>query len=470
MKDTIVLYPNIGRGHLVSMVELGKLILSHHPSLSITILILTPSPNATFTLACNSNAQYIAAVSATIPAITLHSVPMAQLPLDTPSLPPHLISLELSRHSTQNVALALQSLIKASNIKALVIDFLNFSNPKTLTENLTTNIPTFFYYTSAASSLVVLFHISTTLPKQIKDQQFLLHFPGLPAISIDDFPNESIDPLNYTNQIFSQIAEAMKGSSGIIINTCEAIEEKAIAVLNDDGTVPPLFCVGPVISASYGEKDKGCLSWLESQPSQSVVLLCFGSMGLFSREQLKEMAIGLEKSQQRFLWVVRTELECGDSVEEKPSLDELLPEGFLERTKEKGLVVRDWAPQREILSHDSVGGFVTHCGWNSVLESVCEGVPMVAWPLYAEQKLNRVFMVQEMKVALALKEEKDGSVSGSELGERLKELMESDKGKEIRQKVFKMKLSAAEALGERGTSRDALNKLATLWETSYFNI
>ncbi|QCD94720.1 hydroquinone glucosyltransferase [Vigna unguiculata] len=470
MKDTIVLYPNIGRGHLVSMVELGKLILSHHPSLSITILILTPSPNATFTQACNSNAQYIAAVSATIPAITFHSVPMAQLPPDTPSVPPHLISLELSRHSTQNVAFALQSLAKASNIKALVMDFLNFSNPKTLTQNLTTNFPTFFYYTSAASSLVVLFHLPTTLPKQIQDQQFQLHFPGLPAISMDIFPNESLDPLSYINQIFGRIAEAMKGSSGIIINTYEAMEEKAIAVLNDDGILPPLFCVGPVISAPYGEEDKGCLSWLESQPSQSVVLLCFGSMGWFSRRQLMEMAIGLEKSEQRFLWVVRTELEDGNSVEEKPSLDELLPEGFLDRTKEKGLVVRDWAPQREILSHDSVGGFVTHCGWNSVLEAVCEGVPMVAWPLYAEQKLNRVLMVEEMKVALALKEEKDGLVSGSELGERVRELMESDTGKEIRQRVFKMKLSAAEALVEGGTSRVALDRLAAFCKTSSFTI
>lgn len=262
----------------------------------------------------------------------------------------------------------------------------------------------------------------------------------------------------------------MKGSSGIIINTCEAMEEKAIAALNNDRTMPPLFCVGPVISEPYGEEDKGCLSWLESQPSQSVVLLCFGSMGRFSTKQLMEIAIGLEQSEQRFLWVVRTELEGSDSVEEKPSLNELLPEGFLERTKEKGYVVRDWAPQMEILSHHSVGGFVTHCGWNSMLEAVSEGVPMVAWPLYAEQKLNRVLMVQEMKVALAVKEEKDGFVSRTELGERVRELMESETGKDIRQRVFKMKLSAAEALVEGGTSRVALDKLAKLWKSSCFTI
>jgi hypothetical protein len=140
-------------------------------------------------------------------------------------------------------------------------------------------------------------------------------------------------------------------------------------------------------------------------------------------------------------------------------LDELLPEGFLERTKEKGMVVRNWAPQGAILSHDSVGGFVTHCGWNSVLEAICEGVPMVTWPLYAEQRLNKFILVDEMKVALELNESKDGFVSGTEVEDRVKELMDSDKGKEIRQRIFNMKISAKEAREEGGSSHVALNKL-----------
>nr|KYP38006.1 Anthocyanidin 5,3-O-glucosyltransferase [Cajanus cajan] len=91
---------------------------------------------------------------------------------------------------------------------------------------------------------------------------------------------------------------------------------------------------------------------------------------------------------------------------------------------------------------------------------------MVAWPLYAEQKMNRVVLVQEMKVALAVKEDENGVVSSTELGERVKELMDSDKGKEIRQRIFKMKMSAAEAKAEGGTSRVALDKLAMLWKQS----
>jgi hypothetical protein len=176
-------------------------------------------------------------------------------------------------------------------------------------------------------------------------------------------------------------------------------------------------------------------------------------MGIFSKTQLNEIAIGLEKSEKRFLWVVRS-----DPDSEKLSLDELLPEGFLERTKEKGMVVRNWAPQGAILSHDSVGGFVTHCGWNSVLEAVCVGVPMIAWPLYAEQRLNRLIMVEEMKVALKLNES-NGLVSGTELDERIKELMESRRGREIRERILKMKISARDAVGGGGSSLVDLKKL-----------
>ncbi|KAK7380384.1 hypothetical protein VNO78_32894 [Psophocarpus tetragonolobus] len=447
------------------MVELGKVIVTHNPSLSITILILTPS---TTTFAYDSNAEYIATVTATTPAITFHRVPHAPLPFDTPSLPPHLTSLELTRHSVQNVAVALQTLAKVTNLKAIVMDFLNFNDPHFLTKNLDKTVPFYFYYTSGVSTLSVLLHLQTVIETITKNlthdhqQPLDFHIPGLFTISMDDF---SMDSTDYSTQHFPQIAEAMRGSAGIIVNTYEAIEEEPLRALGEDGTIPPLFCVGPLISSPYGKDDNGCLSWLDSQPSQSVVFLSFGSMGCFSRGQLKEIAVGLEKSEQRFLWVVRTVLGGSDS-EEQPSLEELMPEGFLERTKEKGLVVRNWAPQMRILSHDSVAGFVTHCGWNSVLEAVCEGVPMVAWPLFAEQRMNRVVMVREMKVALAVKMEKDGFVSGTELGDRVRELMESDNGKEIRQRVFKTKISAAEAMGEGGTSRVALDKLANLWKQS----
>ncbi|MED6210715.1 hypothetical protein PIB30_066721 [Stylosanthes scabra] len=456
-KDAIVFYPALDRGHLLSMIELANLISTHHPSLSTTLLILTPpTPSTTVK-------QSLSAVS---PSVTLLHLP--PLPLHS-DINPHILSIELCRRNNHNLRQILLSISKTSKIKAVVLDFMNFTAATTVTNEL--NLPTYFYYTSGASSLCTMLHFPTlheTTTRSIKDLHMQIQVPGIPRISSDDYPEVTKDRESFIYQIFLEIAKTMRDKSvGIILNTFDAIEARAIRALSSKQEVnkaPALFCVGPLISSSCENDENGCLNWLDSQPSQSVVLLSFGSLGSFSKKQLMEIAMGLEKSKQRFLWVLRAEATESDNSE--LSLNELLPEGFLERTKEIGLVVRDWAPQVAILSHDSVGGFVTHCGWNSVLEGVCEGVPMVAWPLYAEQKINRVVMVQEMKIALGVKEDKDGFVSASELGERVSELMDSERGKEIRQRIFKMRMSAVEAKGEGGSSRVDLDRLVQFWKST----
>ncbi|CAN1157146.1 UDP-glycosyltransferase 13 [Linum perenne] len=140
-------------------------------------------------------------------------------------------------------------------------------------------------------------------------------------------------------------------------------------------------------------------------------------------------------------------------------LNEILPPGFMNRTQERGFVVKQWAPQ--VLNHESVGGFVTHCGWNSVLESLCAGVPMVGWPLYADQKLANHFMVLEMRVALELKmDESPLAVTADELAKRVTELMtETVSGKAVRDRVAAMKEEAVAAISDGGSSDVALTKL-----------
>ena len=126
-----------------------------------------------------------------------------------------------------------------------------------------------------------------------------------------------------------------------------------------------------------------------------------------------------------------------------------------------------WCPQEKVLSHTSVGGFLSHCGWNSVLEAVVAGVPMVAWPLYAEQRLNRVVMVEEMKIALwmqeKLEEEGGGFVEAAEVERRVTELMESEEGELVRKTIGFLKNEAGAALREGGSSMFALAKLIESW-------
>ncbi|KAL0321482.1 UNVERIFIED_CONTAM: UDP-glycosyltransferase 88B1 [Sesamum calycinum] len=400
---TIVLYPSPGMGHLISMVELGKFILHHHPSLSITILTVPPSFNT------GSTATYIRHISATVPSITFHHLPPISLDLEPfPSM--EAVIFEVLNRSNPHVRRALETISLSATISAFIIDFFCTC---ALPISAQLNIPTYYFFTSA----------------------------------------------------------------GIIVNTFESLETKPFKAIregkcNPGGHTPPVFSVGPLL-ATEGRQGGGggiddCLSWLDKQPSKSVVYLCFGSLGLFSAAQLKEIAVGLERSGQRFLWVVRSPPSDDKSKRylrpPEPDLDSLLPAGFLDRTKDRGLVLKSWAPQVAVLNHESVGGFVTHCGWNSVLESVCAAVPMVAWPLYAEQKMNRVVLVEDMKVALRMEVAEDDFVAAEEVERRVRELMESEKGRETRKVVEEMSVEGKSAMSEGGSSIAALAKLLELWK------
>ncbi|KAA8545847.1 hypothetical protein F0562_020702 [Nyssa sinensis] len=142
------------------------------------------------------------------------------------------------------------------------------------------------------------------------------------------------------------------------------------------------------------EKEK-CLKWLNSKQPDSVLYVCFGSVTKFTSAQLLEIAVGLEASGQQFIWVVRK----GRDEEES---EKWLLEGFKERMKGKGLIIRGWAPQILILEHEAVGGFVTHCGWNSTMEGVCAGVPMVTWPVFAEQFHNEKLVTQILRIGVGV--------------------------------------------------------------------
>ncbi|KAL8095837.1 UDP-glycosyltransferase 88B1-like [Apium graveolens] len=472
----IILYPSPGIGHLVSVVEFAKLVLCHHPnSFSKIIIFIT----TTTQLNTGNTGPYISRVSATMPAISFHHLPAIPLP------PSHATSVEslifeLLSFNNCNIRQALQTISSGQlKIKAFIMDF--FCNAAfEVSSGL--DIPTYYFYTSAASSLSPFLYLPTmhqNITTSLKDLNAFVQHPGLPPIFSSDIATPMLDRNSALYQNFMDTAVQMAKSDGIIINTFHSLENRAIAAISDglcvpNAPTPPIYCIGPLIAKQeINSEEHPCLVWLNSQPSKSVIFLCFGSFGVFEEEQLNEIAVGLENSDHRFLWVVKAPPPKGDNesnsssfAPQEPDLNALLPQGFLDRTKGRGLVVKSWAPQIAVLSHDSVGGFVTHCGWNSILEGVCAGIPMIGWPLYAEQRLNRVILVEELRAGLML-EESSGRrfVSGIEIEKRVRELMESDKGERIRQRVGELKDAAEIALtGENGSSRIALAKLISKWK------
>ncbi|RVW94580.1 UDP-glycosyltransferase 88B1 [Vitis vinifera] len=449
MEIVVVLYPSPGMGHLVSMVELGKLILKHHPSFSIIIFIVTPPYNT------GSTAPYIARVSSSTPSITFHHLPPSLSLSILFSSPNHeTLTFELLRLNNHNVH---QALCPSPTIPL---------------------ISCYYFFTSGANCLACFAYLHTihqNTSKSFKELNTHIHIPGLPPIPASDMAKPILDRTDKAYEFFLDMSFHLPKSAGIIVNTFEVLEARALKAISDglcdpQSPTPPIFCIGPLIAADdrLGGDMPECLTWLDSQPKRSVLFLCFGSLGLFSAEQLKEIAIGLERSGQRFLWVVRSPPNEDQSkrflAPPDPDLDLLLPDGFLDRTKDRGLVVKSWAPQVAVLNHESVGGFVTHCGWNSLLEALCAGVPMVAWPLYAEQRFNRVILVEEMKLALPMEELEDGFVKASEIEKRARQLMESEEGKSIRNQIMVMKEAAEAAMSDGGSSRVALMKLVQSWK------
>lgn len=137
-----------------------------------------------------------------------------------------------------------------------------------------------------------------------------------------------------------------------------------------------------------------CLQWLDSRAPKSVIYACLGSQCRLVPSQLIELGLGLEEANHPFIWVIKT----GERFQELEKW--LIEERFEERIRGRGLVIKGWAPQVLILSHPSIGGFLTHCGWNSTIEGVCSGVPMVTWPMFAEQFLNEKFIVEILKIGV----------------------------------------------------------------------
>ncbi|XP_065871673.1 UDP-glucose iridoid glucosyltransferase-like isoform X2 [Euphorbia lathyris] len=245
-------------------------------------------------------------------------------------------------------------------------------------------------------------------------------------------------------------------SKAIICNTMTCLEDSSLTQFQKQNQVP-IFAIGPLhkrvpVSLStpccFLEEDKSCITWLDKQTINSVIYICTGSIVTNSKKDIAEMAWGLANSRQPFLWVFRPGSVHGSKW------IEALPEGFVESVGERGCIVK-WAPQREVLGHEAVGGFWSHCGWNSILESICEGVPLLCRPGFGDQKVTARFVSEVWRVGLQL----DTEMERGEIEKAVKRLMVDEQGKEMRKRAMEFKLKAELEIREGGSSYNALNDL-----------
>jgi len=265
-----------------------------------------------------------------------------------------------------------------------------------------------------------------------------------------------------------QISRNMR-SWGSICNTFEELEHSSLQHMRKS-TGSPVWALGPILPSSLlssrsasnerigsdylhpgneeeAESARACLQWLESQEPSTVLFVSFGSQSVISSSYMKELALGLESSQQPFIWVVRPPSEAPLNSEFSA---EFLPEEFEERVKEKkrGFLIRKWAPQLLILSHPSTGGFLSHCGWNSVLESLSQGVPIIGWPMAADQFANSKILEEEVGVCIEMWRGKEGELKRETVERSVRMLMKEEKGNRARERAREIREAAMKAVSE----------------------
>ncbi|KAK1557021.1 hypothetical protein Q3G72_016305 [Acer saccharum] len=337
-------------------------------------------------------------------------------------------------------------------------------------------IPNVLFWTTSACGFLGYVHYANLIAKgltPLKDERCITNgyldtiidwIPGMKNIRIRDLPSfvRTTDPNDFMLNFLKTESQRASKASAIILNTFDD-DEFEHDVLSDLSSIliPPIYSIGPLnlllknipqngldsIGSNLWREELECFQWLNSKKSKSVVYVNFGSITVMTPQQMVEFAWGLANSEQEFLWIIRPDIVKGESA--------MLPHEFVEETKERGLLA-SWCPQEQVLNHPSIGGFLTHSGWNSTIESVSCGVPMVCWPFFAEQQTNCRFACSEWGIGMEI----DNDVKREEVEKLVRELMERKKGEKMRSKAMELKNKAKEATtSSHGSSYLNFNKL-----------
>ncbi|EPS71307.1 hypothetical protein M569_03453, partial [Genlisea aurea] len=265
------------------------------------------------------------------------------------------------------------------------------------------------------------------------------------------------DPQDFMLNYHIKVADSIFRAKAVVFNSYSALEGPVLAALSHFS--PSLFTVGPLhlrmpylpesplkaLGSNLWREDPHCINWLDHRAPGSVLYVNFGSITVVTAAELREFAWGLANSGSPFLWVVRPDMVTGDSA--------MLDEEFLNETKERGLLI-SWCPQEKVLGHPSTGGFLNHSGWNSTIESISSGVPMLCWPFFADQPTNCRFSCVEWGIAMEI----DNNVRREQVEAAVRELMEGEKGKKMREKVRELKRKAEAEAAPGGLSDVNLDK------------
>ncbi|TVU00236.1 hypothetical protein EJB05_54345, partial [Eragrostis curvula] len=383
----VVLLPSAGMGHLVPFTRLAVALSTRH---GCDVSLVTALPTVS-----SAESRHAAALFAAFRALRRLDLRLASFDASTSAEFPGADPFYVRYESLRRAAPVLLGPLLAG-ASALVADIAVASVAVPVAREL--GVPCYVFFTASATMLAFKAYFPTYLDANgaghgVGD----VDVPGVYRVPSSSVPQALHDPDNIFTGQFVANGRALTEADGLLVNAFDTMEPKAVAALRGGAVVaglPPVFAIGPLLPVELRETGEAAkeeqgsssyVAWLDRQAPRSVVYVCFGSRKALARDQIGELAAGLEASGHRFLWVVKGAVVDRDDAGE---LGDLLGEEFLKRVEGQGFVTKSWVDQDEVLRHPAVGLFVSHCGWNSVTEAARIGMPVLAWPRFADQRVN----------------------------------------------------------------------------------
>ncbi|KAH6817733.1 hypothetical protein C2S51_001336 [Perilla frutescens var. frutescens] len=446
-KVVVVMVPLPAQGHLNQLLQLSRIIAAYN----INVHYAT-------TAAHNRQARQRIHGWNPLASTNLHfddlPIPEFQSPSPKPNagknFPSHLQPLfDAVPHLRQPIATLLHSLSATADRVIVIHDSLMSSVVQDVAS--IPNAESFIFHSVSAFAIFWYFWEGMGNPFAI-DERLQELVPSLEDCFTQEFMEFIISEQKYLHL-----------DSGRLFNTCREIEGDFLDLIEkmSQHEKKKNWAIGPfnpllIKEKNFNESKHKCLQWLNKQEPSSVIFVSFGTTTSLPDDQIRELATGLEESGVKFIWVVR-ESDRGDctTVDGGIISKNALPEGFEERVRERGVVVRDWAPQLEILGHSATGGFLTHCGWNSCMESISMGVPVGAWPMHSDQPRNTVLMAEMLKIGVVVRDwsHRNETLRSSSISSLLKRLMVSEKGEEMRRRAAELGGAVRRSVAEGGVTR-----------------
>ena len=439
----VVVVPFPAQGHLNQLLHLSRLILSHNIPVHYVGTFIHNRQATIRGQGCDPNS---------ISNIHFHHFkvpPFVSPPPDPNSetkFPSHMVpSFEASLHLREPVAELMQSL--SSVFKRVVVIHDTYMASVVQDAKNIAYVENYMFFSTCA--FTVFPSIWERIGKTPIESSHIIDVPSMEGC----FTNQFVDFMIAQREFW-------EFSNGSIYNTSRVIEGPYLELIEKITCNKKHWAVGPFNPLSIDQEKKdskgrhSCMDWLDKQETNSVIYVSFGTTTTLTDEEIEQIATGLKQSKIMFIWVLR-DADKGDIFDKNEGKRGELSKGFEERVEGMGFVVRDWAPQLEILSHPSTGGFMSHCGWNSTLESISMGVPIAAWPMHSDQPRNCVLITQVLKIGLVVKDwaKRHELVTASDIENVVRRLMETTEGDEMRERAIKLKNVVGTSMDEGGVSR-----------------